>query len=120
VLQRIDSLLGLHPTQVSLLDIPLHGVQHSHHLEAVARIAEDHYCLPFRRLEQSVAADRMRGGRNSGAGIAAVVGEEGSLGPVEGRLAVGEKDSIERSLAGRVESRMAGVRIVAGLHNFVR
>jgi hypothetical protein len=121
VLQRIDSLPGLYPTQVSLPDIPHHGVQHSHHLEAVARIAGDLYCLPFRHLEQSVAADRMRGGRNSGAGIAAVVGEEGSFGPVEERLAVGEgEESIERSLAGRVESRMAGVRIAAGLHNFVR
>jgi hypothetical protein len=54
------------------------------------------------------------------AGIAAAVGEEGSFGPVEAKPALGEVGRIGRFLAGPVVSRMAGVRIAAGLHDFVR
>jgi hypothetical protein len=74
--------------------------------------------LPSRRLELS--AGRMCGGRNLEAGIAAVVGGEGSFGPVEGRPAVEEVDSTERSLADRVELRKVGAQIAAGLHNCIR
>jgi hypothetical protein len=104
--------------RVSLLDIRLHGVQHSHHLEAAVRIAEGPCCLPFRRL--AWPAGRTCGGRSSGAGTAAVVGEEGSFGPVEARLAVGEVDRIERFLGDQVVLRMEGARIAAGLDSFIR
>jgi len=62
----------------------------------------------------------MCGGRSSEADIAAVVGEEGSFGPVEAKLAVEEVGRIERFLGDRGVLRMEGVRIAAGLHNIVR
>jgi len=57
----------------------------------------------------------MFGGRNSGAGIAAVVGEEGSLGPVEGRLVEGVVGKIERFLVVRLVLRTVVVQIAADL-----
>lgn len=66
------------------------------------------------------AAGRMCGGRSSEAGIAAVVGEEDSFGPVEARPAVEEVGRNEHFLADRVVLRMVGVRIAADLHSLVR
>jgi hypothetical protein len=57
----------------------------------------------------------MFGGRNSGAGIAAVVEEEGSLGPVEGRLVEGVVGKTERFLVVRLVLRTVVVQIAADL-----
>ena len=73
-----------------------------------AHTAGGPYYPTFRRLVPSAAADRMCGGKNSEAGIAAVVGEEGSFVPAEGRLAVEGVDKIERFQADLVELMKAG------------